>query len=229
LSHLSSDQIDFIASEVVSYLKSDMPSDLQHKESMTPISDTLKASAGIFNDLDEAVKAAKIAQKQLIDMPLEKRKVIIANIRRHMLLYAEDLATRAHNETGLGRREDKITKNQLVTNKTPGVEFLTPSAQSGDRGLTLMELAMFWVITLTDSLPKAGPLRQFHYIMSLMLIESWQRRIRVAKWCAGFLRLRITRSLFGLYMPLVVKWLELNPSQPSTKKVESDTSKDSTN
>ena len=63
-----------------------------------------------------------------------------------MLLHSEDLATRALEETGLGRKEDKIIKNNLVTKKTPGTEFLTPSAQSGDRGLTLMELAPYGVI-----------------------------------------------------------------------------------
>jgi len=63
-----------------------------------------------------------------------------------MLEHAEDLAGLAHSETGLGRVEDKVIKNRLVTEKTPGPEVLTPRAYSGDRGLTLIELAPYGVI-----------------------------------------------------------------------------------
>jgi acyl-CoA reductase-like NAD-dependent aldehyde dehydrogenase len=104
------------------------------------------SGASIYHDLDGAVQAAKAAQQSLMNLSLEKRNEIILSIRKKMLLHAEDLATRAHEETGLGRKEDKIIKNRLVTKKTPGTEFLTPSAQSGDRGLTLTELAPYGVI-----------------------------------------------------------------------------------
>ena len=53
-------------------------------------------------------------------------------------------------ETGLGRAEDKVKKNRLVIDKTPGPEILQPSAWTGDRGLTLVERApygVFGVIT----------------------------------------------------------------------------------
>ncbi|MCK4447624.1 MAG: aldehyde dehydrogenase family protein, partial [Candidatus Marinimicrobia bacterium] len=83
---------------------------------------------------------------QLMSMTLEKRNKIIANIRAKMIQHAEDLANRAYEETGLGRREDKILKNQLVIEKTPGTEVLKPTAFSGDGGLTLMELAPYGVI-----------------------------------------------------------------------------------
>ena len=63
---------------------------------------------------------------------------------------AELLATMAQEETGLGRAEDKVKKNLLVIDKTPGPEILQPSAWTGDRGLTLVERApygVFGVIT----------------------------------------------------------------------------------
>jgi hypothetical protein len=47
----------------------------------------------------------------------------------------------AYEETGLGRYEDKILKNQLVTEKTPGTEDLRPQAITGDDGLSLTEPA----------------------------------------------------------------------------------------
>ena len=76
-----------------------------------------------------------------MSLTLEKRNEIIANIRKQMLAHAEDLARRAHMETGLGRVGDKILKNRLVAEKTPGTEVLKPTAYTGDRGLTLIELA----------------------------------------------------------------------------------------
>ncbi len=47
---------------------------------------------------------------------------------------------------GLGRVEDKVLKNLLVTEKTPGPEDLAPQAVTGDHGLTLIEPAPFGVI-----------------------------------------------------------------------------------
>ena len=63
-----------------------------------------------------------------------------------MLANAEALAKSAREETGLGRYEDKVVKNRLVTEKTPGLEDLCPSAVTGDHGLTLTEPAPFGVI-----------------------------------------------------------------------------------
>jgi acyl-CoA reductase-like NAD-dependent aldehyde dehydrogenase len=52
----------------------------------------------------------------------------------------------AVEETGLGRVDDKINKNLLVADKTPGTEILRPIAQSGDDGLMLIERAPYGVI-----------------------------------------------------------------------------------
>lgn len=101
---------------------------------------------GIFPTVDEAVKAAREAQPVYVALPLRKRAEIIAAIRAVMLENAAVLAKAAHEETKLGRFEDKITKNLLVTEKTPGLEHLEPQAITGDHGLTLIEPAPFGVI-----------------------------------------------------------------------------------
>jgi acyl-CoA reductase-like NAD-dependent aldehyde dehydrogenase len=67
-------------------------------------------------------------------------------MRQAMRLEAANLARFAVDETGLGRYEDKIAKNLLVTNRTPGPEELTPIAETGDCGLMLVEPAPFGVI-----------------------------------------------------------------------------------
>ncbi|MCC6555388.1 MAG: aldehyde dehydrogenase family protein, partial [Polyangiaceae bacterium] len=101
---------------------------------------------GVFASLDDAVRAARAAFGALSATGLEQRKAIIESIRRSMRQQAEPLARMAHEETGLGRVGDKIQKNLLVTNKTPGPEELVPAAVSGDHGLTLIEPAPFGVI-----------------------------------------------------------------------------------
>jgi acyl-CoA reductase-like NAD-dependent aldehyde dehydrogenase len=101
---------------------------------------------GIFASVDEAVEAAGLAFRRLDGMTLEGREAIVASIRESMLESAEALARHAHQETGLGRPEDKVVKNRLVTRKTSGTEVLRPQAVTGDNGLTLTEYAPYGVI-----------------------------------------------------------------------------------
>ncbi|MBX3395430.1 MAG: aldehyde dehydrogenase EutE [Phycisphaerae bacterium] len=101
---------------------------------------------GVFCTIDECVAAARRAFEAFSQLGLEQRKAIVASIRESMMSHAESLARDAQAETGLGRAEDKIVKNRLVTRKTPGPEVLEPRAVSGDHGLTLMERAPFGVI-----------------------------------------------------------------------------------
>lgn len=103
-------------------------------------------TSGVFPDVAGAVAASARAQKMWVALPLEKRKEVIAHLRERMREQAQVLAWAAWRETGLGRYEDKIEKNLLVTNKTPGIEDLEPVAWSGDRGLTILERAPFGVI-----------------------------------------------------------------------------------
>ncbi len=107
---------------------------------------TSAATGGLFTDVNSAVTASQRAQTMWIALPLEKRKEVIAHLRERMREQAQVLAWAAWRETGLGRYEDKIEKNLLVTNKTPGIEDLTPDAWSGDHGLSLVERAPFGVI-----------------------------------------------------------------------------------
>ena len=104
------------------------------------------APRGVFKTVDAAMDAAQTAQLTLISMPLEKRREIIANIRKRCAEDVHSLARLAVDETGLGRFEDKIKKNLLVIHKTPGPEILEPIAYTGDDGLTLIERAPYGVM-----------------------------------------------------------------------------------
>lgn len=101
---------------------------------------------GSFATVDEAVVAARHSQQILVAMPLDKRREMVANMRRRLAEQIVPLSRMAVEETKLGRVEDKIKKNTLAVHKTPGPECLEPVAWTGDEGLTLVERAPYGVI-----------------------------------------------------------------------------------
>jgi acyl-CoA reductase-like NAD-dependent aldehyde dehydrogenase len=101
---------------------------------------------GIFDDLDTATTAALAAFEQWAETPLSVRERVISAMRDVTRRNVQELAEMAVKETGLGRVDDKVKKNLLCANKTPGTEILRPVAYSGDDGLALIERAPFGVI-----------------------------------------------------------------------------------
>jgi len=104
------------------------------------------ASGPAFASVDEAVAAATKSQLVLVTLPLETRKEIVASIRAVCTDHVQELSELAVSETGMGNVPDKVQKNLLAIKKTPGVEDIETRAFSGDRGLTIEELAPFGVI-----------------------------------------------------------------------------------
>ncbi len=103
-------------------------------------------NSGIVETIDEAVENAVVAQNRLKKLSLDRRKEIIAAIRKAALDGNERLAALAIEETGLGRYEDKIRENILCATKSTGPEDIEPRSYSGDHGLTLVEHAPRGVI-----------------------------------------------------------------------------------
>lgn len=101
---------------------------------------------GVFPTADEAVTAAQAAFAKFRKVSLNQRKAIIQAMREAAIDNAQKLAQMAVDETGMGRVSDKVLKNLLVAEKTPGVEFLPNEAYVGDDGLTLEEVAPFGII-----------------------------------------------------------------------------------
>jgi acyl-CoA reductase-like NAD-dependent aldehyde dehydrogenase len=106
----------------------------------------LKHGDNLFPSVDAATAVAREAFERLHALPLGLREQMISHMRRAARENAQLLALEAWQETGLGRYEDKIQKNLLHADKTPGPEILGPSAWTGDDGLTLVEHAPFGVI-----------------------------------------------------------------------------------
>ncbi|PKM99634.1 MAG: aldehyde dehydrogenase EutE [Elusimicrobia bacterium HGW-Elusimicrobia-2] len=103
-------------------------------------------SGPLFDTMDEAISASVKAQKFFQDQGVEKRVKIIEAIRKAALDNAEVLASAAQIETKMGRAADKIIKNKLAAEKTPGVEDVQPGAFTGDHGMTLVEYGPFGVV-----------------------------------------------------------------------------------
>ncbi|MDZ4722369.1 MAG: aldehyde dehydrogenase family protein [candidate division Zixibacteria bacterium] len=109
----------------------------------------------LFSEMDQAIDACRIAQRRWLDISLEQRLRVVANIRFHALAQAERIGRMAVTETGMGKMPDKMNKIILCANKTPGPEDLHPVAYSGDRGLTLVEPAPWGVMGIIT--PSTNP------------------------------------------------------------------------
>ncbi|HEV2718965.1 MAG TPA: aldehyde dehydrogenase family protein, partial [Thermoanaerobaculia bacterium] len=139
MNRLTDREIDEIARRIAA--------DIRGGQALLPVPSVVDGqSLGVFATVSECVSAAAAAQKQFVALPLSTRGKIIDAIRRSMLDNCETLAKAAFDETGYGRYEDKVVKNRLVTERTPGIEDLAPTAVSGDHGLELTEPAPFGVI-----------------------------------------------------------------------------------
>ena len=104
------------------------------------------SAPGVFPDVEAAIAAATAAQRAWGALTLERRGEILDAMRQTARDNAALLARLACEETSMGRVEDKVQKNLLVANKTPGIEDLQSLVWTGDRGLTLVEPAPYGVV-----------------------------------------------------------------------------------
>lgn len=157
---VSEEQLNSIVEGVVSKLAETGPATedkrLETKDSRQSAVDSRQAAKvaapdraeaiGCFGDMEEAIKAATSAFHEFKSISIARRKRIIAAIREICRGKASELARIAVDETGYGRYDDKVKKNILAADKTPGYEDLEPHAYTGDDGLALLERAPFGVI-----------------------------------------------------------------------------------
>lgn len=109
----------------------------------------------MYQDADAAVEAAWNAFQQFSELSLEKRRELVEAMRQAARDNARHLAEMAHEETGYGHVEDKVVKNLLAADKTPGPEDIPTEAYTGDGGFTLVEHAPFGVIA--SVIPSTNP------------------------------------------------------------------------
>jgi acyl-CoA reductase-like NAD-dependent aldehyde dehydrogenase len=105
-----------------------------------------RGTNGVYADADQAAKAARRAFEQNEKTPVATKVKMVEAMRKAVLANNDALSRYAVEETGLGRYEDKLSKNKLVAEKTPGPEILQTVAYTGDHGLMLTERAPYGVI-----------------------------------------------------------------------------------
>lgn len=104
-----------------------------------------RGTSGAVETPDQAVAAARRGFEQNEKLSLHLRRKMVEAMREVTRKHVREISQCAVAETGLGRVEDKIEKNLLVANKTPGPEILRPGAFTGDHGLSLIERAPYGV------------------------------------------------------------------------------------
>lgn len=105
-----------------------------------------RGTMGIYDDPDSAVQAARRGFQANERLPVAMRYKMVEAMRKVTKAHLRELAEYAVEESGLGRVEDKLVKNTLVADKTPGPEILRPVAYTGDDGLMLTERAPYGVL-----------------------------------------------------------------------------------
>ncbi len=103
-------------------------------------------NTGVYDDIENAITAAKAAQKIWHNTLKETREKVTCALRKTMHDHAEEFARRAHEETGMGRVECKIIKHHNAADATPGMEDLETRSWSGDKGLVVEDYAPYGVI-----------------------------------------------------------------------------------
>jgi len=112
---------------------------------------------GVFQNVSDAVVAAKAAQAHLVATTLEVRAQAIQIIRDITIEQAQAWGKFELEETKIGRLDHKIEKLLGVAQKVPGMEMVTSEVVSGDHGLCVTEHAPFGVLgvitPVTHSIP----------------------------------------------------------------------------
>jgi propionaldehyde dehydrogenase len=112
---------------------------------------------GLFDKVGDAVSAAKDAQPKLILLGREARFKIIANIRKRCLENAEKFARLTVDETGIGVYEDKIVKNQVAVNFSPGPEDLDIKTYSDEVSTISIDRAPYGLIAAITPMTNPTP------------------------------------------------------------------------
>ena len=103
---------------------------------------------GVFADMDSAVEAAHLAQREYLTHSMADRRRYVAAIREAMLApeALDYMSEQAVAQSGMGDVGHKYLKNKVAASETPGVEDLVTEAWSGDDGLTTIEYSPYGVI-----------------------------------------------------------------------------------
>ncbi len=137
---------------------------IEISEPESPPAEPEGGTGGVFQKIDDAIQAAFIAQKKLVALPLTVRERIIQALRDVGLANAEEYGRMEFEETGLGKMEDNVKKNQAAC-QVLGMEDLTPEVYTGDKGIAIIERIPVGVIASVNPITNGAPSIIFNAIM----------------------------------------------------------------
>ena len=111
---------------------------------------------GVFDTVDEAVGAARDAQKRVATLSLEERGRAVGLIRRLCDTHAEEWGKAELEETKIGRLDHKIEKLRLVK-RVLGVEAMRTEARTDVDGYCLIEPSPWGVIGMALPATHSAP------------------------------------------------------------------------
>jgi len=141
-----------IAEQVIAQLRARQ----QQPQAAAPAAPRAALGDGVFETVDQAVKAAAEAQLRVGSMSLDERGRMIEIIRRICAEQANELGRMEYEESRIGRLDHKIDKLGAIRHVL-GVEAMRIDARSDSTGLCVIERAPWGVIGMvlpaTHSVP----------------------------------------------------------------------------
>ena len=145
---LNQEMVAEITREVVARLQAQLQS------APAPVGSQIRD--GVFPTVDDAVKAAAIAQLKVGQLSLQDRGKAVAIIKRMCEENADDWGRQEYAETQIGRVDHKIEKLKIVK-QVLGVEAMRSDVRADTTGVCLIERAPWGVIGMalpaTHSVP----------------------------------------------------------------------------
>ena len=123
-------------------------------------------SPGVFQNMDDCIPAAVAAQKKLLNLSFETRRLIIQAIRDTGKANAAEYGRLEFEETDLGKRDDNVAKNRSSCDVL-GMEDLVPEVYAGDKGVTIIERIPVGVIASVHPVTNAAPSILFNAVMMI--------------------------------------------------------------
>ena len=113
-------------------------------------------SGGVFQEMEDAIQAAVVAQQALVRLPLSTREKIVQTLRDVGWANREEYGRMELEETELGAVDGTVLKIETACG-VPGMEDLASEVYMGDRGVTINERLPVGVIASVNAVTNAAP------------------------------------------------------------------------
>ena len=142
------DQVEKIVEKVMK--------ELAASQKMAAAASPSGVSDGVFQEMEDAIQAAVIAHRQMVQLPLDARAKIIQAIRDTGWKNREEYGRMELEETDLGAAAGTVLKLEAACG-VPAMEDLRPEVFTGDLGVTINERIPVGVIAAVNAVTNAAP------------------------------------------------------------------------